>query len=257
MDHAEQLQMLKDAQGDPAKLALATVDLAHSALPVAERAALKAALEAAAIPHWCDEAILAALLEIPKKESAVQLGRLRELSVVEPFPARGGNATNVHEAARLALRTRMAADEQARFRTLAARATACFADDHTPAGRIEWVYHLLCGEPESGADELEKLDRDWSRSARPEDHYALAAALSELGDSQLVQGRARAWVLLATAGARVSRGESAQLTKTAENVLSLARSIADARAEADAQALLGDALRAQGKLVEAQAAFEQ
>ena len=88
MDFTEQLRVLQAAQGDPAKLALATVDLAYPALADAERAALKQSLEAAAIPHWCDEAILAALLEISAEESAVRLARLRRLSVVEPFPAR-------------------------------------------------------------------------------------------------------------------------------------------------------------------------
>ena len=88
MDIAEQLRVLQAAQGDPAKLALATVDLAYPALADAERTALKESLEAAAIPHWCDEAILAALLGLTTQESAARLARLRRLSVVEPFPAR-------------------------------------------------------------------------------------------------------------------------------------------------------------------------
>ena len=64
-----------------------------------------------------------------------------------------------------------------------------FEDDPTPAGRVEWIYHLLCAEPEFGATTLEKQDRYWSRIARPEDRYALAAALGELDDSGLVHGR--------------------------------------------------------------------
>lgn len=77
MDFAEQLRALQAAQGEPAKLALATVDLAYPALTHAERARLKQSLEAAAVPHWCDEAILAALLEIPLEESAARLASLR------------------------------------------------------------------------------------------------------------------------------------------------------------------------------------
>ena len=69
MDFAEQLRVLQAAQGDPAKLALATVDLAYPALSDAERAALKESLEGAAIPHWCDEAILAALLGITARKA--------------------------------------------------------------------------------------------------------------------------------------------------------------------------------------------
>ena len=101
MDFSEQLRVLEAAQGEPAKLALATVDLAYPELPEAERDALKESLEAAAITHWCDEAILSDLLEISPEESKVRLDRLRRLAVVEPFPARGrrcGQRPRVGEA---------------------------------------------------------------------------------------------------------------------------------------------------------------
>jgi hypothetical protein len=106
------------------------------------------------------------------------------LSVVELFPARGEKALNVHEASRLALRKRLAAVEEARFRVLRVRAAAHFADDPAPAGRVELIYHPLCGDPQRGATELESLDRDWISSARPEDGHALASALSELEDTR-------------------------------------------------------------------------
>jgi tetratricopeptide (TPR) repeat protein len=255
VDLVEQIRVLEAAQGDPARLALATVDLAYSELPESERAALGESLEAAAISHWCNESILTALLEIPSQESALRLSRLSRLSVVEPFRARGDDALDVHEASRIALRKRMAAEDQARFRTLSGRMAAHFEDDLTAAGRIEWIYHLLCSDQERGATELEKLDRHWSNSARPEHRYALASALAELEDTSMVRGRARAWVLLAIAWTRVNRGGAARLVDVALSILDLARSAADPRAEGDAYCLLGDALRAQGKLVEAQAAF--
>lgn len=97
---SDRIRILESAQGDDAKLALATVDLAYPALSDAERMALKDALEAAAIPHWCDASILAALLEIPLDEAAERLERLRSLTVVEPFPARGEGAVDDHEGAR-------------------------------------------------------------------------------------------------------------------------------------------------------------
>lgn len=257
MDLAEQIRVLEAAKGDPAKLTLATVDLAYPDLPESERAALGESLEASAIPHWCDASILTTLLEIPGQESATRLGRLSRLSVVEPFPARSDNDINVHESNRIALRKRMAAEDQSRFRTLSGRMAAHFESDLTAAGRIEWIYHLLCSEPERGATELEKLDRQWTRSAHPEDRYALASALAELDDTRMVQGRARVWVLLVIAWARVSRGEEARLADVAIRILDLARSVADPRAEGDAQCLLGDALSAQGKLEKAQAAFAE
>jgi len=255
MNFAEQLRILQAAQGDPAKLALATVDLKYPELPEAERATLKEVLEAAAIPHWCDAAILAALLGIPLEESAARLAQLRGLTVVEPFKARGETAVNVHEAARLVLRKRMARKDQQRFQKLSAQAAKVFEQVHAPAKRIEWIYHRLCAESERGATELEALNRQWSGSARPEDYYALAAALKELDDSQMVAGRARAWSLLVIAWARHSHGEVAQLETAAREVLLLARETNDQSAGGDAQALIGDVLEAQGKLAEAQVAF--
>ena len=89
MDITEQLRVLRAAQGDPAKLALTTVDLAYPMLTEAERITLKASLEAAAIPHWCDETILAALLEIPLAESIAQLDRLRSIVACRGLTLRG------------------------------------------------------------------------------------------------------------------------------------------------------------------------
>jgi hypothetical protein len=257
MNFADQLRLLQAAQGDPNKLALATVDLAFSELTETERATIKETLETAAIPHWCDAAILTALLESPLEASSVRLAQLRKLTVVESFPARGESALNVHETTRLSLRRWLAEAQPTRFRGLSQRAALYFAGDSTPAGRIEWTYNLLCGDPERGATELESLDRNWASSAHPEDRYALAAALSELEESRLVRGRARVWVLLVMSWARAHRGERAQLADVAASALDLARAENDPRAEADAQCLLGDALQAQGKLEAAQEAFGQ
>src|SRR5215467_13425679 len=104
MDFAEQLRILESTKGDPALLALATVDLSHHARPAAERTMIKDALVAAAVPHWCDRDFLAALLDTSPDEGDRLLRQLRPLTVVESFPARGEHAVNVHEAARFALR---------------------------------------------------------------------------------------------------------------------------------------------------------
>lgn len=257
MDIAEQLNVLQAAQGHPAKLALATVDLAYRALTESAREPIRAGLAAAAVPHWCSSAILARLLTIPESESSAVLAQLGPLSVVEPFPARGENVVNVHESSRLAIRKWMAAEDSTRFRDLSARAADFFVSDATPSGRIEWIYHMLCADPERGADALEKLDREWSNQARPEERYAFAAALKELEDTKLVSGRARLWVILAVAWARATRGEYALLAETAEEALALARTVGDNRAEGDAQWLLGNVLMAKGNLPEAHQAFER
>jgi len=107
MDFEHALEVLKKADGDEASVRLASVDLQFPDLSETERARLREALEAAAVPHWFDDKILAALLNVASDDAAQTSVRLRQLSVVEPFSARGPIASNVHEKSRLALRARM------------------------------------------------------------------------------------------------------------------------------------------------------
>jgi tetratricopeptide (TPR) repeat protein len=155
----------------------------------------------------------------------------------------------------LSLRRWLAEDQPVRFRTLSQRAAFYFEADNAPAGRIEWIYHRLCSAPDEAATELERLDRDWSDSARPEYKQALAIALGELVATNLIHGRSRVRVLLCIGNWRVERSETGRLEQEARDILKFARELDDARAESDAQCLLGDALQAQGQLGEAEAAF--
>src|SRR5215831_2029972 len=118
MDFTEQLRILQAVQGKPALLAPATLDLVHNALSAEERAQIKDALVAAAVPHWCDRDFLAALLDTTPEEGERLLSQLGPLTVVEPFPARGEHAVNVHEAARLALRAHLRVTDAARWKVL-------------------------------------------------------------------------------------------------------------------------------------------
>src|SRR5918999_3226014 len=104
MDFEQAIRILKEAQGDTAQLGLASVDLLLVGHPDEEREKVRTALEVAAMPHWFDEEILAALLDPPLAADAEALAaRLRRLPVVEPFPARGPGAANVHGGTPLAL----------------------------------------------------------------------------------------------------------------------------------------------------------
>jgi tetratricopeptide (TPR) repeat protein len=248
------LERLAKAKGDPHTQSALAAEFALAARPEVERESLRAALDAAAVLRWFDPGLLAKMLNTRHDDAQQLFEALKALPFVELYGRGGGSFRNVHESTRLGWRKQIAHNRPERFRDLSSRAAACFADDLTSSGRIEWIYHLLCHDPDRGATELEKLDREWS-STHVEDRYALAAALRELEDTQLVQGRARVWVLLNIAWTRASRGETAQMSDAARRALHLARSVADPRAEADAQCLSGDVLVEQGKLAEAQAAF--
>lgn len=244
----ELLRRLDAAKSDTllqAAIAAESVLLAH---PETERQPLHATLDAAAVLRWFDVSLLSKLLEVPDEEARTRFETLTSLPFVERYRLRDTDLRDIHEATRLGWRKKLAGETPERFRGLSVRAAEAFADDRTPASRIEWIYHLLCGDPGRGAAELEKLNRDWSSRARPEERYALAAALRELEDNRLVAGRARAWTLLVIAWTRDTRGETARLADTATDALQLAREAEDRLAEAEAQCLLGDVRQAQGNL---------
>jgi len=131
MTAAEQaIAKLQAAQGDPRKLALATLDIVLSGYPPE----LREALEAAAIPHWFTKDILAKLLNVHDDQAAAYFEQLQRLPMVEPFPAR--DAWNVREATRLALRSELAATQLTKLRKLSTLAVPCFKGDE-PHQRIE------------------------------------------------------------------------------------------------------------------------
>lgn len=255
-DFLERAQM---AKGDPQIQAALAAEFALAARPEPERATLHAGLDAAALLHWFDADLLELMLEVSADEALERLEALKTLPFVERY-RRGSELQNVHEATRLGWRRQMAHKNPEGFRGLSNRAAACFAEDRTPVGRIEHIYHLLCADPDRGVGELEELSRDCivgNANARPEDYYALAAALQELEDTGLVQGRARASTLLIIGWGREMRGETAQLGDLATEALRLARDSSDRRMESEAQCLLGDVLQDQGKPAAAQAAFAE
>jgi tetratricopeptide (TPR) repeat protein len=258
LDSLEQLQLIRDAHSDPALLALATVDLTFPDLPNSERSALRSALEAAAIPHWCDADILAELTRDPDSPNSDQWMRLKQVPVVEPFPARGADAGNVHEANRLAIRKRLAETKRARFIELSSRAARVFEPDTRPTGRIEWIYHLLVADPDRGTAELEGLNRSWwGGAARHEDLAALSAALTELDTSQVLRGRSLVRARLIVAQRRADLAGAASLGELASQLLQAAEAIGDVRLSGDAYSLVGDVAQARGDLAGAEQAYSQ
>lgn len=194
MTFDEIIARLQDAKGDPEQLALATVDVTLAGRD--ER--LREALEAAAIPHWFDELILAHLLDAGQAEAVILRERLVALPMVESFAARKG--WNVHEATRLALRRKSQSSQHDRFLELSAKAAAYWgrAGDNV-VFQIEALYHSLISQPEAGADQLEKTFWKWERAGRPEATQALGTSLDELTGFPLADA-ARGRVLLCWAG---------------------------------------------------------
>jgi tetratricopeptide (TPR) repeat protein len=253
MDFAEQLKILEAAQGQPGALALALIDITFHALPESERNELKEALQAAAVPHWVTPAILAHLLEVSEDIAAERLARLRQLTVMEPFRARGEGACNVHESTRLALRQQLWSDDHTRspFIALSARARQWFAQQPDPEERIEALYHHFVSEPQTAATAWDKLNRALQQ---PQHRQNTATALAEHLNAQMLSGTAQAAALLALGWWRRSRAEFSGLLAQAEQALALAGD--DLWLDADASCLKGRALENRGDLSAALKAYQ-
>ncbi|MDQ1739843.1 MAG: hypothetical protein QOE53_1495, partial [Pseudonocardiales bacterium] len=249
--------VIRDAHGDPALLALATVDLIFPDLAEDSRETLRFALSVAAVPHWCDSTTLSEVLDGHASSIADDWPRLRALPVVESFLARGADAVNVHEASRLAIRKYLAETEQPMFIDLTALWARVFEKDIRPDSRIEWIYHLLTADPGRGAMELENLSRAWSGNARHQDLAALVAALTELDNAGQLAGPALVRSRLVSAERRADLAGAASVADEAEELFHTAIALNDDRLTADAHALAGDVARARGDLAAADHAFAQ
>jgi tetratricopeptide (TPR) repeat protein len=252
---SELLRRLAETQTDTQAQSALAAEFVLASRPEPERQSLRATLDVAAVLRWFNATLLAKMLEISNKEAQERFEVFKALPFVESYRSGEQDLRDVHESTRLAWRTQLAEGTPGLFRALSAAAAKCFSDDQTPAGRIEWIYHLLCSEPDYGATQLESLDRNWSNRAWLDDRYALAAALDELEKTRFLQGRARLWVFLVLAWTRQTKGDEAHLLEPALAALKLARDLGDLRAEFSAQGLAGDAFQAKGNLTEALSAY--
>ncbi|MFN6355716.1 MAG: tetratricopeptide repeat protein [Cyanobacteriota bacterium] len=254
MNFAERMQLLQSAQADPALLALLTVDLAYPDESAIEREALKQALLAAATPHWCDPPFLASLLAVAPGEAERLHERLCALTVVEPFPARGKRAVNVHEATRLVLREHLRQTMPHHWRALSIRARSHLEPATSVHSRIECLHHLFAIDQEAAAAACEALERELLQN--PEWHQALALSLTEVAAVKgWLQGSALVQASLIPLHVRLSRGESTTLEREARALVELAESSDQASGLAKAHCLFADVCVSQGRLEVALASY--
>jgi tetratricopeptide (TPR) repeat protein len=247
------LERLANVNENPHALSVLSAEFAMATRPKS----LQVALDVAAVLRWFDERFLAQILDIPDETAAQRFKALCALPFIERYRRSADHLRSVSESTRLGWREKLGREQPEYFVRLSKKAASCFAGDISLFSRVEWIYHLLCGDPNRGVAELQLLNRTWNNGVRSEDSYVLAAVLRELEDTQLVQGRARVWVLLTLAWARAARGELAQQREAATTILDLARSVEDLSAESEAQCLLGNALKAQEKLELARTAYQK
>ncbi len=124
---------------------------------------LRAALEAAAIPHWFDAEILAELLGEKSSKAQALYGRLCRLSFTEE---RYTNGHAVHEAMRQKILARLWSRERDRYHSFSRRALNYF--ERRKRGDTSWyveaIYHRMIAEPQGLADHIRASWSSWYRS---------------------------------------------------------------------------------------------
>ena len=253
----ERIERLREAQRDPGAMALIALDFTLDSQPDTERSQLRAAIEAAAVPHWFDAHILARLLELPESRASELIGKLDSFPIVERFAAHGTDGRNIHETTRLALRRELLFRDRDRLKTLSAHAIEAIGTGSEPHLATERLYHRFCASPEQAADDCEALSREWLSTARAEILQTLRVALEELENTELISGRPRAEVLLFIGSLRSLNGETAKLRELASTALELAKTDGYATTTARALSLLGEVEVALGGLCIGQARYEE
>jgi tetratricopeptide (TPR) repeat protein len=235
----EVMKRLTAASEDAEALTLATMELVLGQA----RPEVQSAFEAAAIPHWFDAAILAHMLQVKDETANMLLEELHRLPMIESFAVRKG--WNVHEATRLAVRARLAREQQDRFRRLSSRAAAFFQGEGSELV-VERLFHQLVAEPDLGTDELYAVWMRWTQASRDQNLQALAVMLRELLEIPNLGVLSRGFASVCRGWIMQERLPQREIETLARNALGLFRQMDNAIGEAEARQLLGQNLEKRG-----------
>lgn len=172
----EFLKRLAHAQNDEERTWLVTESLLATLPP-----AMQLILWAAAVPHWFDAEILAALRPELTDQTKALYEELKLLSFVEVFPGRGHN---IHEKTRKIMLGRLWQNNINEFRMLAGNAAQYFAMENSPAAQIEAIYHWVIASPNQGGNRFWNLAQTWCNDFRLAE---LESLLDNINEHHLVQ----------------------------------------------------------------------
>jgi len=190
---------------------------------------------AAAVPHWFDADVLAALLDEPSGKTLYQ--QLQALPFVETYAEHGHN---VHELTRRVMLDDWWRTRREEYLLLSTRAADYFAARPEPEWQIEATYHRLVANPDAGADAVWNLGADWNNTFQ----YTLIEALVRAGvehvEAGRVEGRAKGWILYCKGRLEKQSYSNIQALETLEQAIQAAE---------DDRQLKANVLKAQGDVL--------
>ena len=142
---------------------------------------LRAMALAAAVPHWFDAKILAALQpDLAQQAEALYL-ELQHLPFVEGFADRGHN---IHERTPKAVLKHLWETDKETFKQFSQRLVDYFGAENT--NRIEQIYHAAIADFEAGSSQFEGYITSLDHNFRRGEAEALLAAVQELVEAKRV-----------------------------------------------------------------------
>lgn len=248
---------LLQAQGNEALAALATVDIAFPRLSNNARRTLKMALVACAVPHWCDQSFLNAILGTSRKNISTVAEQIRELSLVEDFPSRGPGAFNINSAFRMAIRKYLRDNSPREWRLFSQRAHDYLATRTDQVAKIECLFLQFCYAPDIAVRNCRILDKDLTATGHVDARFLLASCLKELVEEGTLTGSAKIEaniVSLSLAGYRLS---NQSVLTDAKKTLFESKQLGYVYGIERLHVLLGDILQERGKSIDAMLEYEK
>jgi tetratricopeptide (TPR) repeat protein len=142
---------------------------------------LRAMVLAAAVPHWFDANILAALQpDLAQQAEALYL-ELQHLPFVEGFADRGHN---IHERTRKAMLKHLWETDEQAFKQFSQRLVDYFGVENP--NRIEQIYHAVVADFEAGSSQFEQYIWELDGNFRRGEAEALLAAVQEQVEAKRV-----------------------------------------------------------------------
>ncbi len=142
---------------------------------------------AAAIPHWFNDEVLAALCPNIQSEIKPLYEELQTIPFTEDFLYRGHN---IHDRARNSMLTYLCKEKTNQFLKLSTDAARYFerqAQNNNSRDVIEWLYHLVIADFQKAFNELKSIQQRWTKQGRTSELAFLNKRLLEQVESYRIK----------------------------------------------------------------------
>ena len=247
--NADLLTRLAQAETEDERAWLVTEHLLHTLSPD-----LQSMVWAAALPHWFDAEILAALRPELIEAADALYSQLQQLPFVEVFPGRG---YNIHERTRNTLMDRLWFSNPTEYRTLSERASHYFVQQPESYQQLEALYHIAVAEPNGAADQLWDYTSDLNNTFQYVELDVLTETLLEHAAHHRLNSETEAVVYYRKGGAAKRIYANDEALANYEQAIGLFRDVGDRLGEANTLKAIGDVLKFLKRNDEALASYEQ